>query len=209
MDLVKKYTPATKTIVGRLENLEKCCEESKKFKLESEKKIDTLEKLVKQNRKTIIELIYSNERVRNFSHDMRYVKFLIDNFDFSQSVEDYDSMLGSLGASSYSIRVSSSIWIEYLPRGLRYLDDDRLEILFQIIDKYTNFTLNYINSNPSFWEGIGDKDQLMKKFERIFKRMKDNEDKSKGDDFPSDGRKRKNKSRRRSMKKKNSHKKKF
>lgn len=32
----------TKTIAERLENLEKCCEESKKIILESEKKIDTL-----------------------------------------------------------------------------------------------------------------------------------------------------------------------
>lgn len=202
MDLVKKYTATTKMIVERLENLEKCCEESKKFKLESEKKIDTLEKLVKQNRKTITELIYSNERVRNFSHDMRYVKFLIDNFDFSQSVEDYDSMIRSL----VSVVDTSSLWIEYFYRGLRYLDDDRLEILFRIIDKYTNFSLNYINSRATFWDHCGDKDEMKKKFERIFKRMKD--DKSKGDDFPSDGRKRKN-TRRRSMKKKNSHKKKF
>ena len=84
---------------------------------------------------------------------------------------------------------------------------DQKLILFRIIDKYTKFNLNYINSNPtSFWEGVGNKDEMMKKFERIFKRMKD---KSRSDDFPSDGRKRKNKSRRRSMKKKKSHKKKF
>ena len=205
MDLVKKYTPTTKTIVERLENLEKCCEESKKFKLESAKKIDTLEKTCQENTKIFSELIYSNERLRKFSPDMRYVKFLIDNFDFSQSVEDYDSMIRSL----VSVVDTSSLWMEYFYRGMRYLDDDRLEILFQIIDKYTNFTLNYINSNPGFWVGYGDKDEMMKKFERIFKRMKDNEDKSKGDDFQSDGRKRKNKSRRRSMKKKKSHKKKF
>lgn len=188
MDLVKKYTATTKTIAERLENLEKCCEESKKFKLESEKKIDTLEKTCQENRKTISELIYSNEHVRNFSHDMRYVKFLIDNFDFSQSAKDYDSMIRSL-----SVVDTSSLWIQYFIRGLRYLDDDRLEILFRIIDKYTNFNLNYINSNPSFWESYGLKDELKKTFERIFKGMKNDEDKSKEDDFPSDGRKRKNK----------------
>ena len=204
MDLVKKYTPTTKTIVERLENLEKCCEESKKFKLESAKKIDTLEKTCQENRKIITDLIYSNERVRKYtslSDDMRYVKFLIDNFDFSQRVDYYNDMIRSLGVDD-----PSSLWIEYFYRGMRNLDDDRLEILFRIIDKYTKFTLNYINSNPSFWEGYGNKDEMMKKFERIFKRMKD---KSKSDDFPSDGRKRKNKSRRRSMKKKKSHKKKF
>ena len=209
MDLVKNTTPTTKTIVERLENLEKCCEESKKFKLESEKKIDTLEKTCQENRKIITDLIYSNERVRkytSFSDDMRYIKFLIDNFDFSQSVDYYNDMIRSLGVDN-----PSSLWIEYFYRGVRYLDDDdRLEILFRIIDKYTKFNLNYINSNPtSFWEGDKDKDEMKKKFERIFKRMKDDEDKSKGDDFPSDGRKRKNKSRRRSMKKKKSHKKKF
>ena len=127
MDLAKKYTATTKTIAERLENLEKCCEESKKFKLESEKKVDTLEKTCQENRKIITDLIYSNDRVRkytSFSEDMRYIKFLIDNFDFSQSVDYYNETIRSLGDDP------SSLWIEYFYRGMRNLDDDRLEINF-------------------------------------------------------------------------------
>ena len=81
MDLKKKYTASAKTIAERLEHLEKCCEESTKFKLESEKKIASLEKTCEEYKKNIFYLMTNHKSQTNGYPELPGVKRYI-----SQSV---------------------------------------------------------------------------------------------------------------------------
>jgi hypothetical protein len=98
MDSKKKYTPSTKTIAERLEHLEKCCEESTKFKLESEKKIASLQQSCKENRKIISDLIYYMCKISgSYQYQTHFAKFMIDNFDLEISYDDYKKNMNDMG----------------------------------------------------------------------------------------------------------------
>lgn len=261
MDLKKKYTATTKTIAERLDNLEKCCEESKKLKLQSEKKIATLEKTCEEYKKNIFYLM-TNNQTGNYQYPeypkvKRYISqsvmfnyisenidlFMDDNYWNTFDGSDSDSpnhsrkiifhMLGELiSAEGWNIPVydkydnryesirnnekllkkviqiiikrKMSVQIEPVNKKIELFNLENFKTLIDMIrnvDKlrivYQEKTVDLSGMTREMINSVADR------LERVMKSIKDNEDKSKkGDDFPSDGRKRKTKSKSRKNKKK-------
>ena len=259
MDLKKKYTATTKTIAERLDNLEKCCEESEKFKLESEKKIATLEKTCEEYKKNIFYLMTNNQtgNYPEYPKVKRYISqsvmftyisenidlFMDDNYWNTLDESDIDSpnhgrkiifhMLGELilaevwnkpAYDKYDNRYESirnnekllkkviqiiikrkmSVQIEPVNKKIELFNVENFKTLIDMIRNDDKLRIVYQEKDVDLSGMTREmRNSVADRLERVMKSIKDDEDKSKkGDDFPSDGRKRKTKSKSRKNKKK-------
>lgn len=254
MDLAKKYTATTKTIAERLENLEKCCEDSKKIKLESEKKIASLEKTCEEYKKNIFYLMTldNNPSVGRTVENSVYFNYITENIElFMEDKYWYTAYHGFTGILFKIMEnlIKCHTWIHeaYEHRFDSIINNDELlkkvikvfikrkmrlsgtvygqhgyDINFDNQKEIEKFIYDIRNNNYRLTQGSGGSQQLeitinddhgwkhemrnslADKFESVFRSIKDDEYESKkGDDFPSDGRK-KNRSKKKSIKKKKS-----
>ena len=257
MDLKKKYTATTKTIAERLDNLEKCCEESKKTQITVREKIATLEKTCEEYKKNIFYLMTNNPeypKVKRYISQSVMFTYISENIDLFMDDNYWNTFDGSDSDSPNQSRriifhmlgelISAEGW--NIPAYDKY--DNRYESIrnnekllkkvIQIIIKrkmsvqikqgsgnYKQIELFNVENFKTLIDMIRNEDKLLivyqeiivdlsgmtremrnsvaDRLERVMKSIKDDEDKSKkGDDFPSDGRKRKTKSKSRKNKKK-------
>jgi hypothetical protein len=164
MDSKKKYTPSTKTIAERLEHLEKCCEESTKFKLESEKKIASLEKTCEEYKKNIFYLMTQNESQGNGFPELPKVKrYISQSVMFNYISENIDLFMDDNYWNTFDWSQHSTLCVQ--PK----------KIIFHMLNELISsegWNIPAYDEYENRYESIRNNEKLLKKVIQIYIKRK-------------------------------------